>query len=501
VKPLSQFTINLVTQDVDLPVHVAQHSLGGTQNFRRLSVNNMKLSAKIFTLLAGATLAAGSLGGIAPAQAVVDCKNAEQDGNGCTVVSFAYFGDVLNGQLVNDYRKIHPEIKIQEIKSPDLDTLNGQNLRTQCAAGGVGNPDIAAIEVSYSGYWRSYPQCFVDLSSMHTTVGNKSAANIKNDYLSWRWDQGVAHDGKVIGIPTDVGGLEVAYRWDMFKIVKLPYQRDEVAKAWNTWDKFIAFGKEYSQRIKLPEYKSEFTKARTAPKGFMDNVGTIFAAYLNKGTEKYYKANGKLDGQLVYKTNPAIRKAFDLTLKADANGIGTRIGQYSSDWNVGMQNGTFAVILSPAWMLDYIKAQAPDTEGKWDIATMPGGGGNQGGSQLSIPAGAVHKQEAWDFITWYLAPAQQLKMFQYTGGIFPSTKALYTNKALVGKPDDFFNKAYTGKIYAAGIKNLKPIYEGKQQRCIDQEFGNALSLVINKKEKNPSKAYSGALTIIDRKCK
>jgi len=464
-------------------------------------VNNKKLSAKIFTLLAGATLAAGSLGGIAPAQAVVDCKNAEQDGNGCTVVSFAYFGDVLNGQLVNDYRKIHPEIKIQEIKSPDLDTLNGQNLRTQCAAGGVGNPDIAAIEVSYSGYWRSYPQCFVDLSSMHTTVGNKSAANIKNDYLSWRWDQGVAHDGKVIGIPTDVGGLEVAYRWDMFKIVKLPYQRDEVAKAWNTWDKFIAFGKEYAQRIKLPKYKSEFTKARTAPKGFMDNVGTIFAAYLNQGTEKYYKANGKLDGQLVYKTNPAIRKAFDLTLKADANGIGTRIGQYSSDWNVGMQNGTFAVILSPAWMLDYIKAQAPDTEGKWDIATMPGGGGNQGGSQLSIPAGAVHKQEAWDFITWYLAPAQQLKMFQYTGGIFPSTKALYTNKALVGQPDDFFNKAYTGKIYASGIKNLKPIYEGKQQRCIDQEFGNALSLVINKKEKNPSKAYSGALTIIDRKCK
>lgn len=464
-------------------------------------MNIKKLSIKTLTLLVGASLAVGSLGGLSPAQAVVDCKNAKEDGNGCTVVSFAYFGDVLNMQLVNDYRKIHPEIKISEIKSPDLDTLNGQNLRTQCAAGGVGNPDIAAIEVSYSGYWRSYPQCFVDLATMRTTVGNKSATTIKKDYLAWRWDHGVAHNGKIIGIPTDVGGLEVAYRHDLFKIVGMPYKRDDVAKAWNTWDKFITFGKEYAQKSKLAKYKSAFTKAKAAPKGFMDNVGTIFAAYLNQGTEKYYKANNGLDGTLVYKTNPAIRKAFDLTLKADANGIGTRIGQYSSDWNVGMQNGTFAVILSPAWMLDYIKAQAPDTEGKWDIATMPGGGGNQGGSQLSIPAGAVHKQQAWDFITWYLAPAQQLKMFEYTGGIFPSTKALYTNKALVGKPDPFFNNAYTGKIYADGIKNLKPIYEGKQQRCIDQEFGNALSLVINKKQKDVNKAYSGALTTIARKCK
>jgi cellobiose transport system substrate-binding protein len=460
------------------------------------------LSGKTLAMVFAASLSFGSLGVLSPAQAAtVDCTKAKVDTKDCTVLSFAYFGRVLNGRLVNDYRKIHPEIRILDVQSPDLDTLNGQNLRTQCAAKGVGNPDIAAVEVSYSGYWRSYPKCFVDLNTMKTTVGDKNANSIKDDYLDWRWAQGVANDGTTIGIPTDVGGLEVAYRWDLLKAVGLPYQRDDVAKAWNTWDKFIAFGKSYAAKIKDKKYKSAFTQAKAVPKGFMDNVGTIFAAYLNQGTEKYYKANGKLDGKMIYKTNPAIRKAFDLTLKADSSGIGTRIGQYSSDWNVGMQNGTFAVILSPAWMLDYIRNQAPDTEGKWDIATMPGGGGNQGGSQLTIPAGAKHKQEAWDLITWYLAPAQQLKMFQYTGGIFPSTKSLYNSDALVGVADNFFNGAYTGKIYADGIKNLQPIYEGKQQRCIDDKFGNALSLVINKKQKNPVTAFANALSTIDKKCK
>jgi cellobiose transport system substrate-binding protein len=461
-----------------------------------------KLSVKTLTLLVGASLAFGSLGGLSPAQALtINCKDAKDDGNGCTVVTFAYFGDIVNHNLIADYRKIHPEIKIEEQKATALDALKTR-LDTECSSGGTGNADVAAIEVQYTGYWKTKSQCFVDLRTLKTTVGKKSATDIKKDYLDWRWAQGVAHDNKVIGIPTDVGGLEVAYRWDMFKIVGMPYKRDEVSKSWNTWDKFISVGKEYAKRVAMPKYKSAFTKAKTKPKGFMDNVGSIYAAYLNQGTAKYYKKDG-VKGVTIYKTNTAIRKAFDLALKADSNGIGTRIGQFSSDWRKGMLDGTFAVILSPAWMLEYIRVQAPDTSGKWDIATIPGGGGNMGGSQLTIPAGAKHKQEAWDFITWYLAPEQQLKMFtdETFGGIFPSTKALYTNKKLIGKADDFFNGAYVGKIYAEGIKDLKPIYEGINDRCIDQEFGNALSLVINKKEKDAGKAFTGAISAIDRKCR
>ena len=435
-------------------------------------------------------LAIGTLGVVQPAKAVVDCTGATADTNECTVLTINTFGDVIEPALVADYRKLHPEIKLS-IKKSDLDALNGTGLYTQCAAGGAGNPDIAAVEISYSGFWRAYPQCFVDLRTMHTTVGNKTANDLKKDYLSWRWEHGVGYNDAVIGIPTDVGGLEVAYRWDLFKKAGLPYQRDKVSAAWSTWSKFITVGKQYMAKLTPAQKKANI--------GFMDNVGTIYPAVLNQGTEKYYRNNGTDQGQLIFKTNKQVKTAFDTTIAASKAGIGTRIGQFSSDWNVGMSKGTFAVMLAPAWMMDYIKGQAPGTKGKWDIADIPGSGGNQGGSQLTIPKGAKHKQEAWDFISWYLAPAQQLKVFQIYG-LFPSTPSLYKDVDLVGFKDPFFNNAPTGKIYATGVQKLKPIFEGKLQRCIDMAMGSAISLVINGKEKVPTKAFATGIAAAD-KCK
>jgi cellobiose transport system substrate-binding protein len=452
------------------------------------------LSIKSTALLSAALLSIGALGAISPAQAVVDCTGATVDSATCTVVTIKTFGDVIQPALVSDYKKLHPEIKLSIMKS-DLDALNGTGLYTQCAAGGAGSPDIAAVEISYSGFWRAYPQCFIDMKTLRTTVGNKSATDLKKDYLAWRWEQGVGYNDNVIGIPTDVGGLEVAYRWDLFKAKGLPYKRADVSKAWDTWPKFIAFGKRYMAKVSAADKKKNI--------GFMDNAATIYAAIMNQGTMKYYKNNGTDAGQLVYKTNPQVKLAFNTTIDAAKAGIGTRIGQFSSDWNVGMTKGTFAVMLAPAWMMDYIKGQAPSTRGKWDIADIPGGGGNQGGSQLTMPikkAGMPdHKQEAWDFITWYLAPAQQLKVFQIYG-LFPSTPSLYTDSDLVGFKDPFFNNAPTGAIYAEGVKKLKPIFEGKLQRCIDMAMGSALSLVINGKEKVSTKAFAKGLSDAD-KCK
>ena len=447
------------------------------------------MSLKAAALLASAALTMGVLGFISPAAAVVDCTKATTNTNECTVLTVNTFGDVIQPALVADYRKLRPDIKLS-IKKSDLDALNGTGLFTQCAAGGAGNPDIAAVEISYSGFWRSYPQCFVDLRTLRNTA-NKSANDIKKDYLSWRWEHGVGYNDSVIGIPTDVGGLEVAYRWDLLKKAGLPYQRDKVSKEWSTWPKFIAFGKKYVAKLTAAQRKANV--------GFIDNIGTIYPAIMNQGTEKYYRNNGTDQGLLVYKTNKQVKLAFDTTVAASDAKIGTRIGQFSSDWNVGMSKGTFAAMLAPAWMMDYIKGQSPSTKGKWDIAEVPGGGGNMGGSQLTIPKGSKNQQEAWNFISWYLAPAQQLKVFQMYG-LFPSTPSLYTNTDLVGFKDPFFNNAPVGKIYADGVKKLKPIFEGKLQRCIDMAMGSAISLVANGKEKDAKKAFATGIAAAG-KCK
>lgn len=452
------------------------------------------ISTKTVSTSLAALLAVGTLGVISPAQATIDCTKATSDGNGCLVLTIETFGDVIEPALLADYRKIHPEIRVS-LKKSELDALNGTGLYTKCVGGGKGNLDIVAVEISYSGFWRSYPQCFVDLRTLRTSDGNKGANDLKKDYLPWRWEQGVGYNDAVIGIPTDVGGLEVAYRWDLFKKAGLPYKRDDVSKAWSTWPKFIDFGKKYMAKLTPAQKKANI--------GFMDNVGTIYSAVLNQGTMKYYRNNGTDAGQLVYKTNPQVKAAFNTTIAASKASIGTRIGQFSADWNAGMAKGTFAVMLSPAWMMDYIKGLAPSTRGKWDIADIPGGGGNQGGSQLTIPKNtdrsAAHQQAAWDFIAWYLAPDQQLKVFQIYG-LFPSTPSLYKDPDLLNFKDPFFNNAPVGKIYVDGVTKLKPIFEGKLQRCIDMAMGSAISLVVNGKEKDPNKAFAKGIADAD-KCK
>lgn len=383
-----------------------------------------------------------------------------------TVVNIWSFGDVIRPEFATAYEKLNPDIDLV-IKKSDLDPHHN-SLTTAMLA--KNTPDIAAIEVSYSGYFRSYPKYFLDLK----TVG---ASEMESDFLDWRWDQGVGDDGRVIGIPTDVGGAAIAYRTDLFKAAGLPTDPVKVSALWPTWDKFMETGKNYKAKTK---------------KSFIDSSGTIYSAVLNQGQEKYYDRTGKL----VYSTNKQVRTAFDTSAKALAAGIGSNISQFTSDWNTGLNKGSFATVIAPAWMLAYIKNLAPSTKGKWNVADLPGGGGNIGGSQLSIPASAKHPKEAMAFIKWYLSPEMQLKVFK-DYGLFPSAKVLYDDATVLGYKDPFFNNAPIGSIYAKGALALKPIFEGRKQRQIDNIFGQALSRVALKKQ-TAAAAWQQALNEIKK---
>lgn len=399
-----------------------------------------------------------------------------------THITITTFGNVIQKWAVEEYARLHPEIKLDIIKVSMDDAKN----KLQNGLLSHTTSDIYAEEVAYSGYWRSYRSSyFEDLSNIGLH---------ESDFLDWRWAQGTSSDGKQIGIPTDVGGLQVAYRWDLFKSHGMPYTRDAVSRLWPTWDAFIETGKTYVSKLTAKEKASCTGKSKICY-NFIDNAGTIYAAVLNQGTKKYYETNGSL----IYKTNPQVRTAFTTTAKALSSGINARYNQFSSDWNIGMTKGIFVAVLAPAWMLDYIKQQSPRTSGKWDIADLPGGGGNLGGSQLMVPVAAKNKAQAKAFIAWYLSPPIQLEIFKRYG-LFPSTKSLYTNSALTGYKDPFFNNAPVGQIYTNGVKQLKPIYEGKYQRSIDSYFGQSLAKVALGKM-TASQAWDDAIANIQKNVK
>ncbi len=395
---------------------------------------------------------------------VAGCSGSDSGGS-ADQKSFDFwsFSGINQKSAVDEYQKKHSDIQIK-LTEVGSSVETAQALTTALAGGKV--PDLVLIQGDDLPKFVEQPQNFVDLRSL-------GADDAKKDYLDWVWSQSVAKDGQVLGIPTDVGGLAIAYRKDLFAAAKLPTDREAVGKMWPTWDKFIEVGKQY--------------KAATG-KAFVDNASTsVFYQAVNQGSMKFYDA----ERNLAYQNSPQVKVAFDAALTAAQAGITAKLSSFTEGWTAGMAKGDFAVVAAPSWMLGSIRSNAPATKGKWDVATIPGGAGNWGGSYLAIPKNAKNPQAAWNYIKEMQSPQSQLAHYVGSGSL-PSTPSVYKDPQLTSHKDPFFSNAQTGKIYTESLLGLKPFYIGPDSSAIGQEFQNALTNVEQGKG-DPAKAWDTAL--------
>ena len=420
-----------------------------------------------------------------------------------TTITIWTYGDVIDKTLVNEYEAAHPGINIRAVNqgSPAAVKQKFQLYKNSSSVA-----DVIVYETDDAGYFRHYGSLFKNLRNY------PGASSLSHYYLPWRWNQGVAENGNLIGLPTDVGGLAVAYRKDLFAAAGLPTTPSKVAKLWNSnntataWGQFVATGKKFQN--------APGTKSNRKVKGFIDSSGTIFKAVLNQGTKKFYS------GGSPSLENSQLRQAFTIAANASTAtpAIGARINPYGgSDWTPGLSSGAFAVTLAPAWQLDYIIHRAPKSKGKWNITSAPGKGGNVGGSQLAIPKKAGHAAQAWDFISWYESPYAQLKMFKKRR-LFPSASVLYnprstcvgvtTGTGASATPplssadcryirnfkDKFFNNAKVGAIYANSALNLNSIGSGPLERQFTDAYQNQIGRLEAKKVTNLNTAWNKAVS-------
>jgi cellobiose transport system substrate-binding protein len=358
-----------------------------------------------------------------------------------------YWGNFGFKELKPKYEALHPNIRLA-LNEGDYNAQH--DLLKQRLVAGSGAPDIAAIDEGFIVTFREMSDKFVNLL-------DKGAGEFESKYLPWKWKQSLSADGKVqIGLGTDVGGLAMCYRTDLFQAAGLPTKREDVSALWPTWDAFIETGKKY--------------KAATG-KTFVDNATNILNPVLSQQPVGYFDTSEKLqmDG------GPKV--AFDTAIKVVDAGLSANLPAFQPGWNDGFTSGKFAVLACPAWMQGYIQNVAPSTSGKWDIAQIPGGGGNWGGSFLTIPKQGKNIDAAWDFIKWVSQPEQQLDIMFYTGNL-PSQPALYSDDAMA-KPNAFFSNAPTGQIFAKTAQNLNPQYLGKKNGPVRVAVENVLTEVQN----------------------
>lgn len=390
-----------------------------------------------------------------------------------TVDVFGNFGYSEAG-LYKEFEKSHPNIKIKE-RGTGMELGDYDSQLTKWLAAGSGAGDVVSLEEGILIRFKAQPKNFVNLFE-------HGADKLQGNFLSWKWQQGLSSDGtQLIGLGTDVGSLAMCYRVDLFEKAGLPVDREKVGELWPTWEDYIKVGKKFQAAQK--NGKSAFLDAAT------NTYNAILMQQAGQSTNQtYFDQNG----EFVMGSNPAVKQAWDITLEMVEAGLSANLRSFSDQWNTGFKSGAFATIACPAWMLGYISDQAGDAgKGKWDVATVPGGGGNWGGSFLAVPAQSKHPKEAAELAKFLTSPESHLKVFQALNNL-PSSPQTLEDRKLLEFSNEYFNNAPVGEIFGAGAKELKPVYLGPKNQAVRDEVENALR-ALEQGKLSAGKAWDAAV--------
>jgi len=427
----------------------------------------VRKTSKMWALAAGAT----SIAMIATA-----CSSGTTSGDATTASSnekitltVATFNEFGYEDLLAEYTKLNPNITVEQKKAATSNEAR-DNMNTRLAAGS-GLSDVEAIEVDWLPELMQYPDKFVDLTDK----------SVEGRWLDWKVAQATTADDVLIGYGTDIGPEGVCYRSDLFAAAGLPTDRAEVATLLGgesaTWDKYFAAGK-------------QFAAAGTGVP-WMDSAGATYQGMINQVDNAYEEK----DGTVIAADNPQVSDIYNTVLGAAVtDGLSAHLQQWSDDWTASFQTNGFATMLCPGWMLGVIEGNAKGVTG-WDIADVfPGGGGNWGGSFLTVPAQGKHTAEAKALASWLTAPEQQIKAF-IAKGTFPSQQEALTSQDLLGVANAFFNNAPTGEILANRAKavSVSP-FKGPKYFAINDAMQQALTRVDVDKTDDPASSWAKFLT-------
>ncbi|MEV6959767.1 extracellular solute-binding protein [Streptomyces sp. NPDC051207] len=429
-----------------------------------------RTARKALVIAAVASLGAGLLAGCADDGKDGSGSSSGDGGGGKTKITLGLFGTFgfEEAGLYAEYEKLHPDIDIQQTVVERNENYYPALINHLTTNSGL--QDIQGVEVG-------------NIAEVVATQSDKlldlAKYGKKSDFLEWKWAQATTKDGQTVGLGTDVGPMAICYRKDLFEKAGLPTDREEVGKLWaGSWDKFVDVGQDYKKK---------------APSGttFLDSPGGLLNAILSSETERFYDSSGKV----IYKDNPAVKAAFDLTAKAAQDKLVGNQTQFQPAWDTTIANSKFAAMSCPPWMLGYIKGKSkPDAAGKWDVAAAPKSG-NWGGSFLAVPKAGKNTEEAAKLAAWLTAPEQQAKLFAKQGS-FPSTPPAYESDAVKSAKNDMTGDAPIGEIFAAAAKDSPVQVIGPKDQIIQQGLtDNGVILVAQ--GKSPEEAWKTATKTID----
>ncbi|GGO94158.1 sugar ABC transporter substrate-binding protein [Wenjunlia tyrosinilytica] len=330
-------------------------------------------------------------------------------------------------------------------------------------------PDITGLKGEDMASYHANADQFMDLRAL-------GADALADRYLPWKWRECITSQGRMIGFPIDVGPTAHYYRPDVFERAGLPTEPDDVAAQMSSWDTYFAAGRRL--RKKVP--------GASMILGMTD----VFQYAIGQSTERFVDKDKHFIGD-----GEHVRHAWDLAVRAKRMGITSHLRPGSPDQTAALAKGRLPSQLNPSWWSADLKLSAPGSKGKWRVARMPGGPANYGGSFLAITKYCRKPEQAFEIITWLLDADNQTRGFT-DAGLFPSTPASYTHKAMRA-PDPFFGGQVTVDVFGPAAEKIPVAYNSPYDVAVSQPIRDEI-VNINDLGKDPDDAWRDAMSKVRR---
>ncbi|MHC5905701.1 extracellular solute-binding protein [Streptomyces sp. S6] len=415
----------------------------------------MQLSRRGLLRAGLATGAAGALGGLASGCAVP----AGSTGN--SMVLWYWNGGLSETVVKNARKRYGPGV---DLKAIQIGGYYRSKLITTMA-GRAHIPDIAGLKGEDMASYLPNADQFVDLRTL-------GADKLKSQYLSWKWDQGVADDGTMVGFPIDCGPVAHFYQPAIFEKAGLPHEPADVSKDIATWEQFFAAGEQLKKRIPGTYLLTDIT--------------SVFTMSMSQGTRQYVDKDKHFIGDETH-----VRTAWARAVEAKRRGIVSSIVSGTPDALSAQEDGKLPSNLNASWSSSDLKQGVPKTAGRWRVAACPGGPSNIGGSFLAITKECREPQKAFEIITWLLNAENQAQGF-VDAGLFPSTPASYGMKKLT-EPDPFFGGQVTMDVFGPAAQKIPVAYNSPFDIALGQPLKDEIKNV-GVLGKNPEQAWKDAMS-------
>jgi cellobiose transport system substrate-binding protein len=390
---------------------------------------------------------------------------ASSPANGKIHLTLWYWDRSIDDSLISMIgHQVFPDVQLQAIKISDYDN----KVRT-AMAGHYGVPDILGINSNIATYFPDEDQ-FADMRTL-------GADEVRSEYLPWKWNLGIAPDGKMIGFPMDTGPTALFYRADIFAQAGLPTDPQKVSARIKTWDDYL----QMAAQLKQATHGKSFA---------VDNLYNLYTQLMAQSPRQYFdKATGQYIGDQSY-----MKQIWDETVKAAEMGVAANIpNTASTEENQAQSNGQIAAFVAAVWEKQILEEAAPNTAGKWRIAAAPtlspGIAGNNGGSFLAISKECQYPQIAMQIIEWLQSPQNQLTAYKDIQ-LFPSAISALNDPSMYHS-EAFFGGEDTTRYFAAAAKQVPLSYMSPDDGAANTAFSDQLNLVEFSGE-NPNQGWLAA---------